>query len=368
MSDCHRICVLPGDGIGPEVVAAALDVLRAVQAKSDVRFEFCEAPIGGVAIDEYGVALPENTLRIARGCDAVILGAVGGPKWDTVQPGCPRPEDGLLGIRKELGLFANLRPVRVYAPIASHSPLKASIIQNADILIVRELTGGLYFGEHATHAEVEGAGIGGGRGARAHDVMLYSEFEIERIGRQAFEAARMRKGKLTSVDKANVLDTGQLWRKVIHELAREYPDVELVDMLVDNCAMQIIRDPSQFDVIVTENTFGDILSDEASVLAGSLGLLASASLGQDNALFEPCHGSAPDIAGKNIANPIGQIQSAAMMLEYSFGMADAARSIGDAVDGALAEGWRTFDIASEETPASLILGTREMGERIAERI
>lgn len=365
MSDCYRICVLPGDGIGPEVVAAALDVLRAVQARFDVRFEFAEALIGGTAIDKHGVALPDETLSLARICDAVMLGAVGGPKWDTVKPGYPRPEDGLLGIRKELALFANLRPVHVYASIASHSPLKASLIENVDILIVRELTGGLYFGDHATHAKVEGAGLDGTPGTRAYDVMLYNEYEIERIGRRAFEAARMRNHKLTSVDKANVLDTGQLWRKVIHEIANDYPDVELVDMLVDNCAMQLVRDPSQFDVIVTENTFGDILSDEASVLAGSLGLLPSASLGKDNALYEPCHGSAPDIAGKNIANPIGQIQSAAMMLEYSFGMHDAARSIGNAVDGVLAEGWRTFDIAGEKTPASLVLGTREMGEKIA---
>ena len=368
MSNCHRICVLPGDGIGPEVVAAALDVLQAVQMRFNERIEFCEAPIGGMAIDEYGTALPDETLDLARSCDAVMLGAVGGPKWDTVQPGCPRPEDGLLGIRKELGLFANLRPVHVYAPLASHSPLKMSKVENADILIVRELTGGLYFGDHVTRTEIEGAGVGGSSGTRAYDVMIYDEYEIERIGRKAFEAARMRKGKLTSVDKANVLDTGQLWRRVIHEIAADFPDVELADMLVDNCAMQLIRDPSQFDVIVTENTFGDILTDEASVLAGSLGLLASASLGNENALYEPCHGSAPDIAGKNIANPIGQIQSAAMMLEYSLCMPSAARAIEDAVNGVLEEGWRTFDIASDEISVSRVLGTHEMGEKIAQRI
>ena len=368
MSQNLKICVLSGDGIGPEVMNVAVDVLRAVERTHEVAFEFEEALIGGVAIDACASALPDATLALAYASDAVLLGAVGGPKWDTTDPRVPRPEDGLLGIRKELGLYANLRPVRIYDSIAAGSPLKIEKVQGADILIVRELTGGLYFGEHATQGGVEGAGGNGTVGTHAYDVLQYDEYEIERIVRRAFEAARMRRGHVTSVDKANVLDTGQLWRKVAHRVASEFADVEFDDMLVDNCAMQIIRDPSQFDVIVTENTFGDILSDEASVLSGSLGLLPSASLGDTAALYEPCHGSAPDIAGKNIANPIAQILSAAMMLEYSFAMGDASRAIEEAVESVLAEGWRTLDIAQEETPRSRILGTREMGAKIARRI
>ena len=352
----YEICVLPGDGIGPEIMGVALEVLHAVGRKRDIDFVCVEAPIGGCAIDACGVALPDATLELARRADAVLLGAVGGPRWDSVDSTAPRPEDGLLGIRKELGLYANLRPVHVYDVLADASPLKPEAVLGCDILIVRELTGGLYFGEHAT---VETA-----TGTHAHDVMQYDEHEIERIAHRAFAAAGKRRGKVTSVDKANVLDTGRLWRKVVHRVAASYPNVELVDMLVDNCAMQLVMNPGQFDVILTENTFGDILSDEASVLAGSLGLLASASLGDECSLFEPCHGSAPDIAGKNIANPLAQVLSTAMMLAHGLGLDEAASDVSHAVDRVLAQGWRTADIARKTTEPACILGTREMGEKI----
>lgn len=368
MKPRYKICVLSGDGIGPEIAEATYGVLHRVEQVFGVSFDFEEALIGGCAIDATGTALPEETLALARESDAVLLGAVGGPKWDTTSPEAPRPEDGLLGIRKELGLYMNLRPVQTYSAIASSSPVKADRLENVDILIVRELTGGLYFGEHATQAGVAGAGVGGAKGTRAYDVMEYSEHEIERIMRRAFEMAATRRGRVTSVDKANVLDTGRLWRRVAHEVATEFPEVEHNDMLVDNCAMQLVAFPAQFDVIVTENTFGDILSDEASVLAGSLGLLASASIGDGVSLYEPCHGSAPDISGKNWANPIGQIQSAAMMLRYGFGMDAAATAVDNAVQKALDDGWRTRDIAQDATPASQIVGTHEMSEKIIERI
>ena len=361
MKQTFQVCVLPGDGIGPEIMAVTLDVLRRAGQLYDVEFEFRESLIGGCAIDETGTALPDDTLALARESDAVLLGAVGGPKWDTTDPKMPRPEDGLLGIRKELGLYMNLRPVSTYGAVAESSPLKPEMVQGIDILIVRELTGGLYFGEHATRDEGES-------GIRAYDVMQYDEYEIQRIVRRAFDFARSRGKSLTSVDKANVLDTGRLWRRVVHEVAADYPDVACNDMLVDNCAMQLIANPAQFDVIVTENTFGDILSDEASVLVGSLGLLASASIGDGVSLYEPCHGSAPDIAGKNYANPIGQIQSAAMMLRYSFGMDAMALAIDRAVREALDKGWRTRDIVQSTTSAGNIVGTREMGEKIIECI
>lgn len=364
----HRICVLPGDGIGPEIMAVALDVLRAVGRKHDVSFDFEEGLIGGAAIDACGDSLPAQTLELARSCDAVFLASVGGPKWDSSDPDAPRPEDGLLGIRKALGLFANLRPITVYEPLIEASPLKPEAVRDVDILIVRELTGGLYFGDHVTLPDAPGAGGQGRPGMHAYDVMTYDEHEIERIARVAFDAAEKRRKKVTSVDKANVLDTGRLWRKVVHRVAQDYPAVEVADMLVDNCAMQLIVDPGQFDVILTENTFGDILSDEASVLSGSLGLLESASLGGDASLFEPCHGSAPDIAGKNIANPIAQVLSAAMMLSYGLGMDEAARDIVRAVDSVLASGLRTADIASANTPSADILGTSQMGDAIIARI
>lgn len=354
----YEICVLPGDGIGPEIMQVALDVLHAVGRKYDIEFTCTEALIGGCAIDACGNALPEATLELARRADAVLLGAVGGPRWDTVDPDKPRPEDGLLGIRKELGLYANLRPVHVYDALVDASPLKPEAVRGCDILIVRELTGGLYFGEHAT---VETAA-----GTHAHDVMQYDEYEIERIARQAFDAAAKRRGKVTSVDKANVLDTGRLWRKVVHRVAVDYPDVELVDMLVDNCAMQLVMNPGQFDVILTENMFGDILSDEASMITGSIGMLSSASLNEGKfGLYEPSHGSAPDIAGKDIANPIATILSAAMMLRYSFDLDKEAKAIEDAVQQVLTEGYRTVDIMAGGCKQ---VGTTEMGKLICERI
>lgn len=354
----YEICVLPGDGIGPEIMQVALDVLHAVGRKYDIEFTCTEALIGGCAIDACGNALPEATLELARRADAVLLGAVGGPRWDTVDPDKPRPEDGLLGIRKELGLYANLRPVHVYDALVDASPLKPEAVRGCDILIVRELTGGLYFGEHAT---VETAA-----GMHAHDVMQYDEYEIERIARQAFDAAAKRRGKVTSVDKANVLDTGRLWRKVVHRVAVDYPDVELVDMLVDNCAMQLVMNPGQFDVILTENMFGDILSDEASMITGSIGMLSSASLNEGKfGLYEPSHGSAPDIAGKDIANPIATILSAAMMLRYSFDLDKEAKAIEDAVQKVLTEGYRTVDIMADGCKQ---VGTVEMGRLICERI
>ena len=368
MGKSYKVCVTAGDGIGPEIVAEAVKVLRAVEKKYDVVFECTDALIGGAAIDETGQALPDETLELARESDAVLLGAVGGPKWDTTKPGAPRPEHGLLKIRKELGLYANLRPVQIYDSIAANSPLRTEKVRGVDLLIVRELTGGLYFGDHVTQEGVAGAGGDGAPGTHAYDVMQYDAYEIERIVRRGFEAARKRRGKLTSVDKANVLDTSRLWRKIAHEVAADYPDVEFSDMLVDNTAMQIINHPDQFDVIVTENTFGDILSDEASMLCGSLGLLASASLGDSTSLYEPSHGSAPKHAGKNDVNPISQIQSAAMMLKYSFDMDDAAADIDRAVREALADGWCTYDIAQDTTPADHVLSTSDMGTKIAERI
>ena len=368
MTARYRICVTAGDGIGPEIVAEAVKVLHAVEDRFDVSFDFCDALIGGAAIDETGEALPDETLELARSCDAVLLGAVGGPKWDTTTPGAPRPEHGLLKIRKELGLYANLRPVVIYDSIAENSPLKTDKVRGVDLLIMRELTGGLYFGDHVTEEGVEGAGPNGTKGAHAYDVMQYDEYEIERIMRRGFDAAMKRNKRVTSVDKANVLDTSRLWRRVAHEVAADYPEVAFGDMLVDNCSMQIINHPDQFDVIIVENTFGDILSDEASMLAGSLGLLASASLGDGTSLFEPSHGSAPSHAGRNDVNPISQIQSAAMMLKYAFDMDDAAAAVDRAVRETLAEGWATYDIAREATPADHVVSTSEMGDRIAAHI
>lgn len=368
MTQKFQVCVTAGDGIGPEIVAEAVKVLHAVEKKYDVEFDFREALIGGCAIDATGDPLPEETLALAKGSDAVLLGAVGGPKWDTTTPGAPRPEGGLLRIRKELGLYANLRPVAIYQSVAESSPLKAERVTDVDILIMRELTGGLYFGDHVTQENVAGAGGDGKPGEHAYDVLQYDEYEIERIIRRGFDAAMKRGKKVTSVDKANVLDTSRLWRKIAHRIAEEYPEVTFEDMLVDNCAMQLVYDPGQFDVIITENTFGDILSDEASMISGSLGLLASASLGDGTALYEPSHGSAPDIAGKGIANPIAQIQSAAMMLKYSFDMDEAAADIDRAVRATLDDGWCTADLAQDGTPADHILGTSEIGDKIAERL
>jgi 3-isopropylmalate dehydrogenase len=356
---------LPGDGIGPEITAEAVKVLGVIGDRHGASFSFVEALLGGVAIDATGTALPEETLEKARASDAVLLAAIGGPKWDTTDPNKPRPEQGLLGIRKGLGLYANLRPVRIFDALRDASTLRPEFLEGVDMLIVRELTGGLYFGARAREIDVDGAGTAGTPGMRAYDTMEYREFEIERIAHTAFEAARTRGGKVHSVDKANVLESSRLWREVVHRLhAAEYADIELVDQLVDNTAMQLIRQPAQFDVVVTENMFGDILSDEASMLTGSLGMLASASLGDGTALYEPSHGSAPDIAGRGIANPLAMLLSVELMLRYSFEMHAAADELATAIDAMLADGWRTRDIASAATPAEKVLGTAEMGDAV----
>ena len=361
----HNVCLLPGDGIGPEITAGAVKVLGALGTRHNVDFEFTEALLGGAAIDATGTALPEDTLAKARAADAVLLAAIGGPKWDTTAPDKPRPEQGLLGIRKALGLFANLRPVKVFEALRDASSLKPEFLDGVDMLIVRELTGGLYFGDRARERGVAGAGENGEPGMRAYDTMEYREFEIARIARTAFEAARTRGNKVHSVDKANVLESSRLWREVVHRIhAQEFSDVELIDQLVDNSAMQLIRTPAQFDVMVTENMFGDILSDEASMLTGSLGMLASASLGDGTALYEPSHGSAPDIAGQGVANPLAMLLSVEMMLRHSFAMRDAADELSAAIERVLADGWRTLDIASTDTPEAKLVGTRAMGDLI----
>jgi 3-isopropylmalate dehydrogenase len=328
------IVTLPGDGIGPEVLAAALQVLAEVAP--DLTYD--EHPIGGAAIDAHGTALPDTTLEACKAADAVLLAAVGGPKWDTTDPARPRPEQGLLGLRRGLGLYANLRPVRPLPALYDESPLKREVIARTDLLVVRELTGGIYFGDKG---RVDG---------RAHDVCSYTEAEVERIARTAFRAARSR---VTSVDKANVLETSRLWREVVMRVhGAEFPHVELEHLLVDNAAMRLVAAPRHFDVILTENMFGDILSDEAAMLTGSIGLLPSASLGGDAAgVFEPVHGSAPDIAGQGIANPLAMILSAAMMLRHGLGREEPAARIESAVDRALEAGLRTGDLGGTATTA-----------------
>ena len=343
-------------------------MLDALGKKYNVEFTYSEALIGGIAIDETGSPLPDETLKLAKESDAVLLAAVGGPQWDTTDPNRPRPEQGLLGIRKELGLYANLRPVTIFKALADASTLKSEVIDNVDLVIVRELTGGLYFGMRERFYDEEGAGSQDQPGQRAYDTLEYSEYEVERIARHAFETAQKRRGRLHSIDKANVLETSRMWRELVHEIAKDYPDVELIDMLVDNAAMQLIYNPSQFDVVVTENMFGDILSDEASMLSGSLGMLASASLGDGVALYEPSHGSAPDIAGLGVANPLAQILSVEMMLRFSFDMGEAADDILRAVTEVLDEGWRTRDIAYGDVPEDKIVGTEAMGNLIVEHL
>ncbi len=353
-----KIAILPGDGIGPEITAEAVKVFDRVADVFGHQFEYTYVEIGGCSIDRFGVPITEENMQLCKQSDSILLGAVGGPKWDNCPPSI-RPEKALLAVRKELDLFANLRPTKLFAQLADASPLKHEIVGNGiDLLIVRELTGGVYFGEHKTE---ESCGE-----VVATDIMQYSEHEIERIGRVAFETARKRGTKLASVDKANVLDTSRLWRKVMHRLAEEYPDVTYSDILVDNTAMQLIKDPTQFDVIVTENMFGDILSDEASMLTGSIGMMPSASLSAGTrGMYEPIHGSAPDIAGKNIANPIGTILSAAMMLRYSFDMQKEADAIEQAVSKVLDLGYRTADIMQD---GCTLVSCSEMGDFIAENI
>ncbi len=359
-----NLAVLPGDGVGPEVTTEAIKVLQAIGNRFGHNFDLHYGPVGGVAIDETGTALPENTLKMCRHCDAVLLGVVGGPKWDDPQAKV-HPEDGLLALRKELGLFANLRPVKTFAVLVDSTNLKPEVVKGVDLIFVRELTGGLYFARPKRQWRTS-------RGRRATDSMTYSEQEIERIVRVGFELARGRRKKLTSVDKANVLESSRLWRQVAMEVAEGYPDVELDHMLVDACAMRLIQNPTYFDVVVTENMFGDILTDEASMLAGSMGMLPSASLagvpGEGVRIFgmyEPIHGSAPRRAGLNMANPIATILSVAMMLRYSFGLGKEAQIIEVAVDEVLQQGYRTYDIMDE---GKTKVGTREMGDLIAGRI
>lgn len=348
-----HIVVVPGDGIGVEVTREALSVLHAVTAKHGVTVTTEEHLIGGASLDAFGVPIQEDVIQAARRADAVVLGAVGGPKWDTNPPHL-RPEKALLGLRKALGLYNNLRPVQVHASLADASTLRPEVVSGVDMLVVRELTGGLYFGEPKRVDPIEG-------GERAIDSMIYTTQEIERIAHAAFKAAQARRKKVTSVDKANILATSQLWRKTVTRIALDYPDVELDHMLVDNCAMQLVRNPKQFDVILTENMFGDILSDEAAMLTGSIGMLPSASLGDGSALYEPVHGSAPDIAGQDKANPIAAIASIALMLRYSFGMEDAAKQVESAIQSVLSDGYRCADVS---IGAKAVIGTSEMGQRI----
>ncbi|MDH3382499.1 MAG: 3-isopropylmalate dehydrogenase [Deltaproteobacteria bacterium] len=356
-----KVCVFPGDGIGPEVIREALSVLRTVEKVSGKKlFETEEELLGGASYDVHGIPMTDRALSLARSSDAILLGAVGGPKWDQL-PFEVRPERGLLELRKTLGLFANLRPAKVYGPLIDASPLRRELVEGIDLLVVRELTGGIYFGEPRGIKVIDGVETG-------INTEVYCRPEIERVARVAFELGRKRTGRVTSVDKANVLEASVLWRKVVTEVgAAEFPDVVLSHMLVDNCAMQLVRNPKQFDVIVTTNLFGDILTDEASMVTGSIGMLPSASLGGNVGLFEPIHGSAPDIEGKGLANPLAMILSAAMMLEYSFTMARESALIEDAVGKALADGYRTGDIY-REGPGVRRVGTSEMGDKVRKAI
>ena len=349
-----NIAVIRGDGIGPEIVNQALKVLERIAELYGHTFTYTDVDMGGCAIDKYGEPLPEAELKKCLESDSVLLGAVGGDKWNDV-PGDKRPEKGLLKLRAGMGVYSNNRPAKIWQQLSDASPLKKSIVDaGIDFIIVRELIGGIYFGEHKTEGDV------------ATDVLKYSEAEVERIGRIGFETARKRNKKLCSVEKSNVLDSSRLWKKVMHRLAEEYPDVELSDMLVDNCAMQIVKNPAQFDVVVTENMFGDILSDEASMITGSIGMIPSSSLGSTSCgLYEPIHGSAPDIAGKDAANPIGTILSAAMMLRFSFDMPDEATAIENAVSEYLDKGYRTADIMSE---GGNLVGCSKCGELICENL
>ncbi|SHM89423.1 3-isopropylmalate dehydrogenase [Gracilibacillus kekensis] len=352
----NKIVLLPGDGIGAEVIYAAKDVLEAVSKKFNTTFEFSSHDIGGIAIDNHGTPLPNETVNACKNADAVLLGAVGGPKWDN-NPSDLRPERGLLGIRKALDLYANLRPVKGFPKLLHASPLKEEIIQGSDLLIVRELTGGLYFGQPSERLD---------NGNAVVDTLSYTKSEMERIIDKAFQSAQLRNKHLTSVDKANVLESSKLWREIVEEKKNDYPDVTVEHVLVDAAAMKLITNPTQFDVIVTENMFGDILSDEASVLTGSLGMLPSASLAEDGVgLYEPAHGSAPDIAGKGIANPIAMIQSAAMMLRYSFDKNEEAQAIEDAVEKVLNQNYHTADLKNDN---GTLVSTTEMTQLIVDAI
>src|SRR5687767_3275733 len=349
-----NVAVLPGDGIGPEIISQALAVLR----KLELGISFQESPVGGAGYEAHGDPLPEKTLALAKRADAILFGAVGDPRYDTL-PRAKRPEQAILGLRKELGLFANLRPARVHPELAAASSLKPEVVSGLDILIVRELTGDIYFGQPKGIRNKEGRH---GQEREGFDTMLYAESEVRRIARVAFEAARKRSRCVCSVDKANVLETSQLWREVVTAEAREFPDIELTHMYVDNCAMQLVRNPKQFDVIVTGNMFGDILSDEASMLTGSIGMLPSAALDENGkGLYEPIHGTAPDIAGKDLTNPLATILSAALMLRYSLGQPEVANRVEAAVRRVLQSGLRTADI---HTPGTRKVGTQEMGDAV----
>jgi 3-isopropylmalate dehydrogenase len=350
----YKIAVLPGDGIGQEVTAEAVRVLQAVAKRSGASFEFEQALVGGAAIDATGMPLPPRSLELCRAADAILFGSVGGPKWDNL-PQEQRAERGLLALRKELDLYANLRPATCFPMLVDASPLKPSVVEGTDIMVIRELTGGLYFGEPRGRTALAG---GGERGV---NTMVYTTPEIERVARVGFDVARKRRKRLASVDKANVLAVSQLWREVVTAVARDYPDVSLEHVLVDNCAMALVHKPTHFDTIVTENTFGDILSDEAAILAGSMGMLPSASIGGGVGLYEPVHGTAPDIAGQGIANPIAAILSAAMLLRYSLNMGPEADRVEAAVRTVLEQGHRTRDIAAR---GDRVLGTRPMGDLI----
>ncbi len=351
MDRYYRIGIIKGDGIGPEIVDEAIKVLDALSANMGFHLEYHEMLLGGSAIDETGVPLPEETINGVKRCDAVLFGAIGGPKWDNLERHL-RPESGLLGLRKEMGTFANLRPAIVYDELVNASTLKPNIVKGVDIMVVRELTGGIYFGEPRELLE-----------DRAYNTMAYSKGEVERIARVAFDIAMKRTQRVCSVDKANVLEVSQFWRDTVIEVSKEYPEVELTHMYVDNAAMQLIREPKQFDVILTGNIFGDILSDEASMLSGSIGLLPSASVGEGVGLYEPIHGSAPDIAGQGIANPLATISSASMMLKYALGEDEASEKIDNAIKKALSMGYRTPDLSAYD--AKEICSSSEMGDIIA---
>ncbi len=349
-----KVLLLPGDGIGPEVIAPARDIALKVAEKFGIRIEFNEMKFGGALIDEKGVPITDELLAEAKRSDAVLLGAVGGPKWENLEH-TKKPEAGLLAIRKGLKLYANLRPVKCHEPLLNASTLKPEVIRSTDLIVVRELTGGIYFGKPRGIKE----------GKKGYNTEVYKYNEVERIARSAFEIARNRRKRVTSVDKANVLESSQFWRDIVNKVHKDYPEIELNHMYVDNCAMQLIRNPGQFDVILTNNIFGDILSDEAAMLTGSIGMLPSASLGKRHALYEPIHGSAPDIAGKKVANPLATILSVAMMFRYSFNMPEAGKIIEDAVEKVLEDGYRTPDIYSDGCKK---IGTDEMGRHVLERI
>jgi 3-isopropylmalate dehydrogenase len=353
-----NILIIPGDGIGPEVTVWGQAALQQVAAAFNHEFNFSDALMGHAAIDATGNPLPDETLELARKSDAILFGAIGHAKYDNDPNLKIRPEQGLLKIRKELGLYANLRPIVLFDELLDASSLKPEVLKGTDILFFRELTGDVYFGEKNRSQD----------GSTASDLMIYHRYEIERIARKAFSAARTRRKKLCSVDKANVLESSRLWREVVQEISKEYPDVETEHMFVDNAAMQLVKDPKRFDVVLTSNLFGDILTDEASQIAGSMGMLASASIGDGPGFFEPIHGSAHDIASRNIANPLASILSAALMLEITFGLKEEAKQITDAISEVLKAGFRTMDIADAKTPAAKIVGTSQMGQEVITRL